>query len=171
MVKIFPAANSHEGGLDMAPGGHVTRSERSEARASRRAELKPCLDAGGNRLSTSSERLAAQRALRGGRRAPARRTRRRHRRALRRRTLARELCRVSHNAARYPKIRSRSFPVARDRSRKPRISLGEVAASRRRALRKRRSLMPLALATPSQVRGWSRGRLRGCRPRCNRTAL
>src|SRR6266496_6284749 len=109
MVKIFPAANSHEGGLDMAPGGHVTRSERSEARASRRAELKPCLDAGGNRLSTSSERLAAQRALRGGRRAPARRARRSHRRALRRRTLARELCRVSHNAARYPKIRSRSF--------------------------------------------------------------
>src|SRR5207244_4955464 len=110
MVKIFPAANSHDEKCYLVETSQLARSERSEARASGWAQPEPCVDAGGNRLSTSSKRLAAQRALRGGRRASARRACSSHRRALRRRTLARELCRVSHNAARYPKIRSRSFP-------------------------------------------------------------
>src|ERR1700756_5111925 len=99
MVKIFPSANSYDEECLVAEASYLARSGRSEARASRWIKPEPRVDAGGNRLSNSSERLAAQRALRGGRGTSPGRTGSSNRRALRRRTLARQFCGLSDHAA------------------------------------------------------------------------
>src|SRR5438128_12189218 len=104
MVKIFPAANSHDEKRCLVETSQLARSERSEACASRWAEFEPRVDVGGNRLSASSERRASQRALCGGRRASPRRTGSSHGRALRRWTLAWKLSGLSHDATRHPKV-------------------------------------------------------------------
>ncbi len=87
-LKEFMPQIPTDGQSCLAAGHCLARSERSKARASRRIEPEPRLDARGNYLSAPGGRCAATSARRGRRGPPARRPGGRDRRALRRWALA-----------------------------------------------------------------------------------
>ena len=137
----LPAADSRATpqrarGLARAGRGHRPRG--SQARAHRRAQPEPCLDARGNRARPAAGGCAHARAARRRRAPRGRRAAARHRRALRGRPLARHLRRVPHEPARDLRLRgaaagrSRSSPcpIAGSRPRGHRSRPGRAARDR-----------------------------------------
>src|SRR5438874_6627621 len=102
MVERIPAANSCEAERGLVADRCVARSERSEARASRRIESEPRLDVGRDHVDLTGERSTPACAGGGGGCASPRGIGGGDRRALRRRTLARQFRGLSHDATRYP---------------------------------------------------------------------